>query len=373
MSETSEINSTRKNKRKEKRKKSLIFRVIKIILLILLILILGFLAAAYGYFHTKFALMKEDDSWSQEVTTEASGDNALVSGTVEATEEETVEETDSEYAELESREVVHATGEVKEDKEVFNILLIGSDERTGDYSDYSRGDTCMLLSINTSDSTPVISLVSFQRDMAVKVLEGTHAGEYDKLTHTFRYGGADLMMRQVEDAFKVDIDYYVRINFEVFKTGIDAIGGVDVYMDEAEVTYFHDGHISSDVFVGTNHLDGKLALAYSRLREIDSDWNRIQRQREVVIAAFQQVRGLSLLEINSLIDTLLPMVKTNLTEWKVAQLLLLVPDLLNAEIQQMSMPVSGTYGSMIDHNNRWVLSVDFETNAQILHEFLYGE
>ena len=80
-----------------------------------------------------------------------------------------------------------------------------------------------------------------------------------------------------------------------------------------------------------------------------------------------------MLQINSLIDTLLPMVKTNLSEWKVAQLLLLLPSVMEAEIQQMSIPVKGTYGSMIDKNNRYVLSVDFETNSQILHEFLYGD
>lgn len=366
MSETSQAS------KKTKKKKNPVLKALKIILLVILFLILAVCVTAYGYFRSKFALMKEDDSWSQEVTTEASGDNDIqfAPESTAETEEETL---DAAYAELESMEAIQATGEVKENKDVFNILLIGSDERTGDYSDYSRGDTCMLLSINTTGKTPVISLVSFQRDMAVKVLEGQYAGEYDKLTHTFRYGGADLMMRQVEDAFKVDIDYYVRINFEVFKAGIDAIGGVDVYMDEAEVTYFHDGHISSDVYVGTNHLNGQLALAYARLREIDSDWNRIQRQREVVIAAIQEVRGMSLLQINSLIDTLLPMVKTNLSEWKVAQLLLLLPSVMEAEIQQMSIPVKGTYGSMIDKNNRYVLSVDFETNSQILHEFLYGD
>ncbi|MBQ8813374.1 MAG: LCP family protein [Lachnospiraceae bacterium] len=365
---------------KTKKKKNPVLKAIKIILLVLLCLILAIFVAVYGYFRSKFALVREDGSWTQEANTEASGEQegphfgevAGPSGSAEDTETE-AETLDPAYGELESKEVIHATGEVKEDKEVFNLLLIGSDERTGVYSDYSRGDTCMLLSINTSGEVPVISLVSLQRDMAVQVLEGEFAGEYDKLTHTFRYGGADLMMRQVQEAFKVDVDYYVRINFEVFKAGIDAIGGVDVYMDDAEVTYFHDGHISSDVFVGTNHLNGELALAYSRLREIDDDWHRIQRQREVVIAALQQVRSMSLTEIDALIDTLLPMVRTNLTEWKVAQLLLLLPSVMNAEIQQMSIPVKGTYGSMIDKNNRYVLSVDFETNSQILHDFLYGE
>lgn len=296
------------------------------------------------------------------------GGNSGNSGNSGATQAPTM---DPAYAGLETKDAVEATGEVKVDKQVFNILLIGSDEDTDSYSSASRSDTCILMSINTMGDKPVISLVSFQRDMAVLIQEGKYAGTWDKLNHTFQYGGAEQLMRQIEYSFKVDVDYYVRVNFNVFRKGIDYIGGVDVYMDQKEVTYFHDGHISPDVYVGTNHLNGQLALAYARLREIDSDWARIQRQREVIISALNQVKGMSFGEIDGMINTLLPMVRTNLTEWKVAQLMLLIPSIMQAEVQQLSIPVAGTYGLM--DGPRWMLSVDFDKNAAVLHQFLYGE
>lgn len=393
----SENTPTTEEATKEK-KKHPIRRALGIILLVLLCLLLALALTVYLYLHSKFQLMQEDN-WTAAETPEISGEvdetgdetggenessggsfgegnTGTESGTNSGesdyeTGAPTPETMDPVYADLETKDAVEATGEVRVDKQVFNILLIGSDEHTDSYSSASRSDSCMLLSINTTGVKPVISLVSFQRDMAVLVQEGSHAGQWDKLNHTFQYGGAEQLMRQIEYSFKVDVDYYVRVNFNVFEKGIDYIGGVDVYMDEKEVTYFHDGHISPDVFVGTNHLNGRLALCYARLREIDSDWSRIQRQREVIISAFNKAKGMSFGEIDSMINTLLPMVRTNLSEWKVAQLMLLIPSILQADVQQLSVPVAGTYGLLDDP--RWMLSVDFAANAEVLHEFLYGE
>ena len=114
-----------------------------------------------------------------------------------------------------------------------------------------------------------------------------------------------------------------------------------------------------------------MALNYARLRYIDSDWVRIQRQREIVIAALKSCRNKSMEELNDLVDTILPMVKTNIPELKMAELLLLLPVVKTAETQQMTIPVQGSYGHMTGMGGRSLFAVDFETNAQILHEFLY--
>lgn len=65
--------------------------------------------------------------------------------------------------------------------------------------------------------------------MGVPILEGKYKGQYDWLTHTFRYGGADLMMREVRECFKVDVERYIRVNFTTFKKGIDSVGGNRYY------------------------------------------------------------------------------------------------------------------------------------------------
>jgi LCP family protein required for cell wall assembly len=267
---------------------------------------------------------------------------------------------------------VEATGEKIWDDDVYNILLLGTDERTkeGKYSDAARSDVCMLLSINLSGENPVISLVSFERGMGVPILDGQYKGQWDWLTHTFRYGGAELMLREIQECFKVDVDYYVRVNHRAFEAGIDAVGGVDVYLDESEAAYFTAG-LKTEFFAGMNHFDGKMALNYARLREIDSDWTRIQRQREVIFSALDQVKKMNLVEIDGLINELLGLVRTNLDEETITKLLLLAPSLPNAQFQQMTIPVKGTYGGMTGMGGRPLFAVDFETNAQILHEFIY--
>ena len=335
-------------------------------LLVLIGVLFLLLLILYGFIHSLFAGMRED---SDAIFKQ---NESLEYEDVVAANEDHVAEMEAAVAGLEEMDAVEATGEVMEDDDVLNILLIGSDERTGKYTDKARGDSIILASINTTNKKPVISLVSFQRGIGVPILEGKYKGQYDWLTHTFRYGGAELLMKEVRECFKVDVDYYVRVNFDAFEAGIDAIGGVDVYMDEAEVTYFIDGHVKEDVTVGMNHFDGRTALAYARLREIDSDWMRIQRQREVITSALEQAKEMSLPALHQLLNTMLPLVKTNLTESEITEIFLLFPQLNYIEVQQMTIPQSGTYGSMKGMGGRSLYAVDFETNAEILHDFLYN-
>lgn len=350
----------------EKKKKFGILKVFLIVLLILLLLALAIIGLAYGYYRSKINMLQEDTS---------------VTGTLSTQDEIDINNSAQDYADeiqnvinsetLPTIEVTEATAPVKEDGDVINILLIGTDDHKKEFSTNARGDSCMLFSVNTHGDQPVISLVSFERGMGVPILDGQYKGQWDWLTHTFRYGGAELMLREIQECFKVDVDYYVRVNHRAFEAGIDAVGGVDVHFDEAEALYFRNGHNASHIYPGMNHLDGELALCYARLREIDSDWTRIQRQREVIFSALDQVKKMNLVEIDGLINELLGLVRTNLDEETITKLLLLAPSLPNAQFQQMTIPVKGTYGGMTGMGGRPLFAVDFETNAQILHEFIY--
>jgi LCP family protein required for cell wall assembly len=325
------------------------------------------LGAAYLYYRSKIDLLRPDETLSSE-------DRFL-----DASQEQDIndqgqdlnDEMQDILSDLETLDPVVPDGDVVEDDHVINILLIGTDDNGKNFSTNARGDSCILFSVNAQGDHPVISLVSFERGMGVPILDGQYKGQWDWLTHTFRYGGAELMLREIQECFKVDVDYYVRVNHRAFEAGIDAVGGVDVYFDEAEALYFRDGNISPDIYAGMNHLDGKLALNYARLREIDSDWTRIQRQREVIFSALDQVKKMNLSEIDGLINELLGLVRTNLDEQTITKLLLLAPSLPNAEFQQMTIPQKGTYGGMTGMGGRPLFAVDFETNAQILHDFIY--
>lgn len=341
-----------------------VLKVLGIIVLVLILLMAALLGLAYGYYRSKIAMLQPEDPVTEtlSISEEAElNDNA----------QDLVDEMANVLGTEPQVEVTEATIPMAEDKDVINILLIGTDERSHAYSTNARGDACLLLSINTHGDHPVISLVSFERGMGVPVLSGQYAGQWDWLTHTFRYGGAELMLREIQECFKVDVDHYVRVNFNAFEAGIDAIGGVTVEIDDAEATYFRTTGLIPDVYAGQVHMDGEEALLYARLRSIDSDWQRIQRQRKVILGALNQLKTMDLAQIDSLINYLLTLVRTNLSENVITELLLLAPSLPSAQFQQMTIPQKGTYGGMTGMDGRPLFAVDFETNAQILQDFIY--
>ena len=256
--------------------------------------------------------------------------------------------------------------------DVVNILLVGTDERTEKFSLNARSDSMIILSLNKTAKT--IKLVSLQRGMGVPVLEGIYEGQYDWLTHMFRYGGADLLMRTIRECFNVDVSRYVRVNLNTMEQAIDVLGGVDIELTAPEAQYFSDCAAGAwgTFHEGMTHLDGFMGLNYARLREIDDDWHRVQRQRNVIVQCFNKVRGSNLLELNSMVDRLLPLIKTNLSKGEIASLMMMAPGFLSAQVDQMTIPVEGSFTSMEGMEGRTLYDVDFETNSRILRDFLYG-
>ena len=170
----------------------------------------------------------------------------------------------------------------------------------------------------------------------------------------------------------MDVDRYIRVNFSTFQQGIEAIGGVDITLTQAEANYLNGLNSQLSLTAGTHRLRGWVALQYARCRKIDSDWMRIQRQRTVIQAAFNKTRSLSVGELNNLLNSVLPLVRTNLTEGEILSLMSLAPKFQGVTIQQMTIPASGTYGSMRGMGGRSLYAVDFAANAKILQSFLYG-
>lgn len=356
-------------------------KIIMRILLSFLAVLLAMFLAAYCFVVSKLNKLDRPSgaSVSNSITTAPSytepEENDLPDETSDAEQEEAEDQAmQEEIAKLKEMEAIAATGDVFSDSDVFNILLIGTDERTAEFNTNARGDACLLLSLNKASGT--MHLVSFERGMGVPILEGEYEGQYDWLTHTFRYGGAELMMKEIQECFKVDVTHYIRVNFNTFVDGINALDGVNIELTQAEADYINraeseKNHIQH-VSVGKNHLNGATALYYARCRKIDSDWFRIGRQRTVIQAALDQVSDLSLLEINDLLDTILPLIQTNLTNGEIFSLVLNMPQFLEKKLEQATIPLENTYGSMKGMGGRNLYSVDFEANAKALQDMLYG-
>ena len=335
-------------------------RSVKIITAVALVIVL-LLASGVIFYLSKLNLIKFSDG-------KFAGD-----GSIDASDSETLDEEsrmNEAIADLEEKDAVDATGEIYKDKNFLNILLIGTDERTENFSENARGDSCMIMSIGKKDGS--LKLASLERGMGVPILEGKYKGQYDWLTHTFRYGGADLMMREVRECFKVDVERYIRVNFTTFKKGIDSVGGIDITLTAAEAAYVNKYTWRKSYTAGVNHLDSDAALAYARCRHIDSDWHRIERQRNVIQAVVTKTKDLSVGELNTLLNNVLPLVQTNLTRLEITELLLSAPKYRGVQIKQMTVPISGSYGGMRGLGGRSLFSVDFDTNAKALREFIYG-
>lgn len=245
----------------------------------------------------------------------------------------------------------------------------------------------MLLSLNRE--TNQLHLVSFERAIGVKIPSGDYEGQWDWLTHMFWYGGPYMMTQVIRENFKVDVTKYIRVNIRTFMQLVDSVGGVDIEMTEAECNNINHpegtytaGHIKGlhvedtvqqDLVPGVNHLNGATAMCYARLRAIDDDWHRVERQRKVILAAIQNLKKLSLTDLDALLNEVLPLVQTNLTQMDIASLIPEAETFLNMDCDTITFPLKNTYGLMDGMCSRRVLALDFETNAQELQCFLNGE
>ena len=284
------------------------------------------------------------------------------------------------------------------DDNVLNILLVGTDERTEavndadafthlnqldgteettEFSDNARADSMILVSLDIKDH--IIRLVSIERGTAVPILLDGYEGQYDWITHTFRYGGAKLTMKTIEDCFNVQVDHYVRVNFNSFVQIVDAVGGVDIDITDQEAKALNWEVPSNSMLIvnhvdpGLNHFDGYTALQYARLRKIDNDWKRVERQRTVIQAVLNQVQNASVVELDNLLNTVLPLIQTNFTKSEIAALLVQLPGFLGCDVQQMSMPLQGTYGIRTGMDNRLMYDPDWVVNIKALQDFLYND
>ena len=361
----------------QKRKMKKGWKIVLIVLAVLIALALIAVGLVYAKFHSLHSAIFDDGKLTAEqeqqvgqIVEEMETDPEVQEQQKEM--EEALEQLQEEVPEMSSTPI--STGlpdlPIKHDSNVINILLIGTDERTEGFSNFARGDSCMILSLNKS--TGRAKLVSLERGMGVPILGGQYQGQWDWLTHTFCYGGADLMMREVRECFRVDVDRYIRVNFTAFRQGIDTIGGVDITLTEAEANYLNNRGSDVTFSAGPNHLYGWAALQYARCRKIDSDWMRIKRQRTVIQAAINKTKNLSVSELNDLLNILSRQVKTNLTEGEILELMSLAPRFQGVTLEQMTIPASGTYGGMRGMGGRSLFAVDFAANAKILQDFLYG-
>ena len=240
-------------------------------------------------------------------------------------------------------------------KTEMNILLIGQDARQGEGR--QRSDSMVLCHVDTV--TGKITMVSFMRDLYVAI--PGHGSS--RLNHAYPWGGMELLDQAIEQNFGVHVDYNIEADFESFPEIIDSLGGVDIELSSGEAGVL-------GVSAGMNHLTGAQALSFARIRKIDSDFERTNRQRKVLAAVYGKFRNLEFAEQMKLIQSFLGMLKMDIP---LMDALNLVSSILKNGVslneESYRIPADGAYSNQ-NISGMAVLVPDLEANKALLRQWL---
>ena len=215
---------------------------------------------------------------------------------------------------------------------IVNILLIGQDAREGE--EVARSDSMILCTYQKK--TGKLIMTSFLRDLYVPI--PGHGS--NRINAAYAQGGMDLLEETLEENFGLHIDGGVEVDFSQFSDIIDLLGGVELELrqDEADMINKETG---SSLTEGRQTLTGEQALLYSRIRSLDADgdFSRTDRQRKVLSAMVTVFQGSSIRELLALVETLMPMITTDMSKLQIFALAAeLLPQLASLEVSSQSVP-----------------------------------
>lgn len=348
--------STGKKPKKSKKKTIIILSVVAVILAIVLLV--------FGFVFKKLMLIEFDDPDDTTINTnqfvEQEGENLKPH-----------EISDAKGSDMKSILKSWATnkGEKLSNKNVLNILLIGSDASSTEsgrahISDKGNTDVMMLVSIDQKNKK--IRLSSFMRD-SYTYLDGFD--RWAKLNAACANGGPAYLVETIENNYKIEINGYVLVDFDSFKEVIDVVGGVSVDVPE---------HVAKFIGIPSGKnvlLNGEQALKFSRVRYSDAngDISRTARQRQVINSLINKCKGASISQINQVSNVILANVRTNISRKSILSYAAqaVTEGWAGYEIIEQTYPIpEGRRGYS---GSAWIWIVDYPLCAQTLQKELYGE
>lgn len=269
----------------------------------------------------------------------------------------------------------------------MNVLLLGTDERT--LNETSRTDTMIICSINTS--TGEVKLTSLMRDTAVEYNDLEESNGTYRISAAHFFGGPEYAMKTVNRLLDMNIEHYVSVNFFGFQNIAQALGGIEVNITEAEMQAINKNAVNQakiayaagideptqineylETYGPDTHLNGRQTLAYARIRSVDSDFSRAERQRTVLIKLMEKLKGRNILEILSLLNTLSNEVKTNMDVNDIASIAYTVLNSGLSNVDTLRLPVNGSYVEERRNNDAMLYDCDWTTNSRELYNFIYS-
>ncbi len=261
---------------------------------------------------------------------------------------------------------VHAEkDESSEGKDVYNILLIGSDRRDESWN----GNSDVMILITGNDDTQKIIMTSFMRDLYADIPGyGIH-----KLNYAYAAGGASALVATLEDNYDIEIDNYAAVDFDSMAEIIDLVGGVDMELSDAEVDVLNSyldmmGQADQNLYSGGYyHLSGYQAVAYMRIRYVgNADYERTERQRSVLSEIFMELQDMDAAELTDLAQEALALTDHDISPLEMLSLLPSLSNVINYTLVENRIPYDGLYSSQDE-----MLVPDFPSTIERLHETLY--
>lgn len=353
---------------KKKKKKTWL-----IVLLILLLLIAAIVIGVVVYANSLLGLMTNK---TQETYPTMSDEEIYAmlhpEGTTEATDPSEETETTVETSPEDTWPVIES------DENLTHIMVVGQAAREDE--NYKLADSMILCTINRETKT--LTMTSFMRDMYVTIpAYWGHSQGGNKMNVVYHlgyyYGGDGMEMLEIcmEQNFGIKVDHTVEIDFEIFQKIINMMGGVQIELTEQEA--YHMTHELNDVGTfepGMNTLNGWQALNYARIRHIDSDFKRTERQKKVITSLINSCRGMGIMDIHAMAKEVLPLIKTNMTTdeiWNYA--FEFIPMLKDLKLESITIPEDVTWWSEnlgSEANPNWVLKCNMKDVNTLLRERL---
>lgn len=255
----------------------------------------------------------------------------------------------------------------------WTIAVFGVDSRDGNTGKGALSDVEMLCSIHRK--TGEIRLLSVFRDTYLRI---DQKEDFDKINEAYFLGGPEQAIKALEDNLDLQIDDYATFNWKAVVDAINVLGGVDIDITDKQFAYINS-FITETVnstgvgsyqleHSGMNHLDGVQAVAYARLRLMDTDFNRTERQRKVLGQAMEKAKNSDLKTLTTLIGTVYPQTKTSIG----------VDNLAGMAKNAKKYYISQTSGFPFSHQEikigkkACVVPTTLESNVIQLHSFLYN-
>lgn len=246
--------------------------------------------------------------------------------------------------------------ELTEDqKSIRNIALFGIDST----SNQGRSDAIMILTLDNKHNK--VKLTSIMRDSYVDI-----NGKKDKINHAYAYGGPELAIKTINENFGLNIKDFISVNFDSLEAIIDKMGGVQLRITAEEVP-----HISGIEGPGVHNLTGSQALAYSRIRyAAGGDYQRTQRQRNVMQGLYEGFRYTGLTEYPGLISSFLPHVTSNMSVTEMLGIGKEYSKIISSGLDQYRFPRDGE-GTNKTINNVYYLEYDIKKAGEAMRAYIF--